>query len=1182
VTCSACGTENEAGRKFCKECAARLAVTCPSCGSANSPDAKFCGECATPLAAGAPAATTIATREPSTVRETGSPPAGAAGSERRLVSILFADLVGFTPFAEARDAEDVRETLSRYFELASGVVTRYGGVVEKFIGDAVMAVWGAPVAREDDAERAVRAGLDLVEAVRGLGTGIAARAAVLTGEAATTIGATNQGMVAGDLVNTAARLQAAAEPGTVLVGEATMRATEQSIAFERADDQTLKGKSAPVTAYRALRVVSELGGRGRAETLEAPFVGRDDELRLLKELLDATGRERRARLITVTGPAGIGKSRLVWELEKYLDGVVEAVYWHRGRSPSYGQGITFWALGEIVRGRAGLAEGDDEATTRAKIAATVAEYVPDPDDRKWVEPAMLALLGLDPPPAGGRDVLFAAWRIFFERIADRGTTVLLFEDLHWADTGLLDFIDHLLEWSRGLPILVIGLTRPDLFERRPDWGTAHRNATNMTLEPLSAVAMREMLGALVPGLPEGAARAILERADGMPLYAVELLRALVAEGRLERHGDVYRVVGDIRDVAVPETLRSLIGARLDALQAVDRVLLQEAAVLGQSFVVASLAAVSGRDPEELEHALRSLVRRELLTVQMDPRSPERGQYAFVQSLTREVAYGTLSKRDRRARHLAAARHFEATGDDELAGALAAHYVAAFEASAEGPEAQAVAAQARVALRSAAGRAAALGSHDQAVGYLERALLLTADPAEQAELLSRAAEAADFNGRYDLARPFAERAQQAYVAAGDVAGAGHAAARLGEILVNGGEMPSAIATVERALESVAAHADSGVEAELLATLSRALMRSGVMERTIEVADRALAIAERLDLERIVADAWLNKASVLGDLGRRREAISLHESAIRLAQEHGWVWIELRARNNMASIVAFDDPPRGVEIALAGAQLAERMGSRNNFFWLVGTAAYFGFEVGSDWNALIAMIQHALTYSPSEFDEARLRGSLAQILMSRGELDDHAMAELERLSAPAGDIGLAMGFQMLAAERAMLAGRLDQASDLFASAAGFYPDQPWGSSFYAARAAFWAGDLARARSAIERANSDSLAGPWVAADRIGLAAGLAGLEGRTAEAVRGYQEAARRHREIGVEMSRARTILDAAIVLPGVPELGELVDDARATFERLGATAFSARLDEALLAKPRTHARQDDPKTVATPA
>ena len=385
MNCPACGTENEQGRKFCGECGALLAAACPACGATNAPGVKFCGECGTDLRAVAPAAATEAAEAPT--------------AERRLVSILFADLVGFTTLSESRDAEAVRELLNRYFETATQIIGSYGGTVEKFIGDAVMAVWGAPTAFEDDAERAVRSALDLVAAVEAIGTEIGAdlllRAGVLTGEAAVTLGATNQGMVAGDLVNTASRLQSVAPPGTVLVGESTMQAASGAIAFEPAGEQLLKGKAAPVPAFRALRVVARRGGAGRNEQLEAPFVGRGPELRMLKDFHVATGAERRPRLVSIVGQGGIGKSRLVWEFQKYMDGVTEVVYWHQGRSPAYGEGISFWALAEMVRGRAGITEADEPSAARAKLAATLDEWVTDETERRWMEPRLLQLLGLE-------------------------------------------------------------------------------------------------------------------------------------------------------------------------------------------------------------------------------------------------------------------------------------------------------------------------------------------------------------------------------------------------------------------------------------------------------------------------------------------------------------------------------------------------------------------------------------------------------------------------------------------------------------------------------------------------------------------------------------------------------------------------------------------------------------------
>jgi class 3 adenylate cyclase len=374
-------------------------------------------------------------------------------AERRLCSILFVDLVGFTPLAEKRDAEEIRELLSLYFERAQAIVGHYGGTVEKFIGDAVMAVWGAPVANEDDAERAVRAGLEIVASVAELGVeagidGLSARGGVVTGEAAITIGKVAEGMVLGDTVNSASRVQSAAPPGAVLVDESTWRAASGAISFVEFGALTLKGKEDPVQAWRALRVVAQRKGVGRSDRIEPPFVGRDEELRLIRDLLHATEREQRARLVSVTGIPGIGKSRLAWEFLKYVDGLVDTVYWHQGRSPAYGEGVTFWALGEMVRMRARINESEAATSSRSKLSSAVAEFVPDAEERRWVEPRLAHLLGLAEAPAGDREELFSAWRTFFERIAAVGPIVMVFEDLQWADPGLIDFIESILEWSR--------------------------------------------------------------------------------------------------------------------------------------------------------------------------------------------------------------------------------------------------------------------------------------------------------------------------------------------------------------------------------------------------------------------------------------------------------------------------------------------------------------------------------------------------------------------------------------------------------------------------------------------------------------------------------------------------------------------------------------------------------------
>jgi len=506
------------------------------------------------------------------------------------------------------------------------VVERYGGNVEKFIGDAVMAVWGTPVANEDDAERAVRAGLDLVDAISELGiqvgaSDLQARVGVLTGEATVNLGAVGQGMVAGDLVNTASRVQSGAEPGTVLVGEGTKRATEASVAYADTGLHQLKGKAESVRLYLALRVTAGRGGLMRSEGLEPPFVGRDRELKVIKDLFHACVDEGKAHLVQVSGIAGIGKSRLGWEVFKYLDGLQRLFLWHRGRCLAYGDGVTYWALVEMVRGRAGILEGEDRSGAAAKLHQTVERYVLDPEDRRFVEPRLGHLLGLEEWTAADKADLFAGWRLFFERLAGSDPVFMLFEDLQWADPSLVEFIDHLLEWSRSFPIFVMTLSRPDA---SISLAGARRNATSIYLEPLPEEAMAQLLVGLVPGLPSEVTRKILNRAEGVPLYAVETVRMLLDRGLLIQDGPVYRPSGPIEDLEVPETLHALIAARLDGLEAEERRLVQDASVLGKTFTRQALVAVSGLTERDLDPLLASLVAKEVLSVQTDPRSPERG------------------------------------------------------------------------------------------------------------------------------------------------------------------------------------------------------------------------------------------------------------------------------------------------------------------------------------------------------------------------------------------------------------------------------------------------------------------------------------------------------------------------------------------------------------------------------
>jgi class 3 adenylate cyclase/tetratricopeptide (TPR) repeat protein len=1149
VICSSCGTENRSGAKFCVECATPLSAACPSCGAGNPPGAKFCEGCATPLGATATIGRSAA--------------GGSPTAERRLVSVLFADLVGFTPFAADQDPEQVRETLSRYFDIATQVIERYGGTVEKFIGDAVMAVWGTPIAHEDDAERAVRAALELVDAVQTMGPEIQARCGVLTGEAAVTIGATNQGMVAGDLVNTASRLQGAALPGTVLVGEATQRAAAQSIVFEAVDDQTLKGKTSPVQAWRAMRVVAERGGRGRSDALEAPFVGRDEELRQLKDLFHATGREGRARLVSVIGPGGIGKTRLAWEFLKYVDGLVEQVWWHDGRSPAYGDGVTFWALGEMIRGRAGLLETDDEATTRTRIAAMLQEHVPDPEERTWIEAALLALLGFEVDV--GSEQLFGAWRTFFERLAASGPVVMVFEDLHHADLGLLDFIDHLLDWSRTAPITIITLARRELLDRRPDWGVGKRSFTSFSLEPLPPEAMRELLGGLVPGLPAATTEAIVARADGVPLYAVETVRMLLSQGSLVLEDGVYRPTEELDQLAVPETLAALIAARLDGLDATDRALVADAAVLGQTFTPDALAAVAGitaDGSDQLETRLAGLVKRELLVQRVDPRSPERGQYAFVQALIREVAYNTLAKADRKTRHLAAARYFEALGSDELAGALAGHYLAAQQLATDAGEADALAAQARLALRGAAERAASLGSHDQAITFLEQALAVTRDEADRADLHRRALASALQGLDGGEAERHAVGVVEALRSLGDREAIAKATAEHGYVVLHYFSRPDrALAVLLPGWEEFSDLEETPAGVSLMRRIGVAYSFLHETATAMQWCDRFLPIAERLDLLEDSAAGLSLRGSLLIRLNRPREGLVLIRGANQLARTHDLPLVDRQSRTLLTFYLQFEDPAEGLAQARDGQAIARRQSSLAYGFLMVGNAFSCALRVG-DWDWASALLEEWISMEISGNFALELYVDRAVLTALRGGDPTADISQAATMVTEVKDQQYESYLHWARAWAAMVTGRFSEVREEAALAVR-------STEFFspiilplAARAALWAGDSAGANAILAELVSSGYRGQAVGLDVATLRAGVAALEGRRAESAAAYREVLRGWRHMELAFDESLAALDLAILLdPAEPDLRALIDTARETLRRLGAEPLLAKLDTA---------------------
>jgi class 3 adenylate cyclase/tetratricopeptide (TPR) repeat protein len=889
---------------------------------------KFCGECGTPLAAAVEASDGRA-----------AAPEAASGreepvAERRLVSVLFADLVGFTTLSESRDSEEVRELLSRYFDTSRRIIGRFGGTVEKFIGDAVMAVWGTPVATEDDAERAVRAALDLTAAVAALGeeTGVPdlrARAGVLTGEAAVTIGAEAEGMVAGDLVNTAARIQSVAEPGAVLVGEATRRATEAAFVYEDAGTFELKGKAGLVPLWRAARVISGVRGTLKSVGLEPPFVGRDRELRLVKDLFHASADERTAHLVSVLGIAGIGKSRLAWEFYKYFDGLAEDTWWHRGRCLSYGEGVTYWALAEMVKMRARISEDEDPASAFEKLRATLAENVADPEERRWIEPRLAHLLGLQVHTAADKEDLFAGWRLFFERLAEQLPVVMVFEDMQWADSALLDFIEYLLEWSRSFPIFVMTLARPELTDRRPTWGAGKRNFTSLYLEPLPMERMHDLVSGFVAGLPAETEEQILQRSAGVPLYAVETVRMLLDRGLLVQDGTVYRPTGPIETLEVPETLHALIAARLDGLTPDERRAVQDASVLGKTFFEAGLASVTGIDEHELQPLLTALVRKEILTVQADPRSPERGQYGFLQDLLRTVAYETLSKKERRARHLAAAEFLERTAadEDDIVEVVASHYLHAFEALPEAEDAPAIRERARTMLTKAGEHAASLAAADEAQRYFERAIELTDEDLALAELHERTGQMAKLAGRLPQALEQFEQAIRTFDAIGLTHPSARVAAAVAEIVWQDGRIAEAAERMRSAFEILADEEEDADLATLAAQLGRVLYFMGRPDEALERIELALTIAEALRLPEVLSEALNTRGLILTTRGRIEEGTLLLRRSLEIALEHDLSASALRALNNLAAQAGNADRfAEVIELSRQGLDLARRVGDR----------------------------------------------------------------------------------------------------------------------------------------------------------------------------------------------------------------------------------------------------------------
>jgi class 3 adenylate cyclase/tetratricopeptide (TPR) repeat protein len=883
LTCPACSATNDAEQRFCTTCGASLGQACSVCGTANSPTARFCGACGSPL-------------EP----PTGPPPSDGA-EERKVVSVLFADLAGFTAGSDGADPEDMKARLRPYFARAREEIVSVGGTVEKFIGDAVVGLFGAPTSREDDAIRAVQAAWQITHAIDELNEDdptleLAIRIAVDTGEVVVDVDSIverGEGIATGDVMNTASRLQHEAPVGGVVVGERTYRLTTQSFEYEPLGPVNVRGKLAPIPIWRVVGLRSE-----QERPPLAPLIGRVRELELLSTVWDKVLADRRTHLVTVIGPPGIGKSRLVRELHPRL--AREGMFL-KGRCRPYGETTGYGAFGQQVWQLAGIFETDSTNVARAKLGERVASVLPVTEAEE-VGAHLAILLGLSNEGAPDKQLLFHSVRRFVEAVAEARPTALVFEDIHWAEPALLELLESLASRLTNVPVFLITLARPDLLETYPTWGGGLSRYTAVHLEPLTDADAHELASALLVGTEEasGYADRLVHTSGGNPLFLEELAASVA-----ERTADLL--------AGLPTTVQAIISARLDALPRRSRQVLQDAAVVGRIFWRGPLAALQG-DESDLDAMLDDLERRDFIRRQPESSVLEDREFIFKHVLTREVAYGTLPRAGRRERHRTVAAFIErASGDRvrESASILAYHYREADDD-----------AKAAIYLMMAADVASRAWAKQQAITLLgeaieiaertaDRDLLISARLARASTLIDAArfadaVEGLDWlideaDGR-NLALAHLARARAAFWAADAAHVVKHsgAAAEIAERLDDrevqgralaarceadamGGDLRAAFATWERATATWPVEQRDAPFARVYAT--RALMSywAGDYETALKMATEAHGLGnEASNLEAAVTSACNAGLALIG-LSRHEEGISWLDRAIELGGE-----------------------------------------------------------------------------------------------------------------------------------------------------------------------------------------------------------------------------------------------------------------------------------------------------------
>jgi class 3 adenylate cyclase/tetratricopeptide (TPR) repeat protein len=1103
AACLACGSTNLDRARFCATCGTPLGVPCGTCGAVVPADARFCPSCGA----------AVDTEE---MRE-----------ERKVVTVLFCDLVGSTSGAEHLDPEDVRATLAPYSARLRTEIERFGGTVEKFVGDAVMALFGAPRSHEDDPERAVRAALAIRDAVAelnlsGLPMELRVRIGINTGEVLVALGARpglGEGMAAGDVVNTAARLEQAARSDSILVGEAAYRATRDAIEYAEVAPVTAKGKEQPVRAWEA-RATRAPAAPDLVDPSRSPLIGRDDELDVLRGAFDRVRRDRTPQLVTLVGVPGIGKSRLVAELAAAVAQGPEAVVWRQGRSLPYGDGVTFWALAEMTKAQAGILHSDGAAAAAAKLHDAVAALVADESEARWIERQLRPLVGLDLGREGARrDVEFGAWRRLFESMAERHPLVLVFEDLHWADDALLDFVDELVDRSVDVPLLVVGTTRPELFERRPGWGGGKRNALTITLTPLDDAEAARLLSVLLDRavLPAHSQAELLLLVGGVPLCAEEYVRMLDDRG-LIRHG---RLTGEL---PLPETVQGIIAARLDALAAPEKSVVQAASVLGRSFWLGGLAMVTGVGEAELEERLLALERKEFVRRERRSTVANERQYTFRHVLLRDVAYAQIPRRDRVRLHVRAAEWIDSLAPEraeERAEMLAYHYLAALEfARAVRAPTDDLEVRARRALREAGDRAAALQAFAAAARFYGDALELW--PADDPEtervrlLYGQALVRSDGRGAEIVAT-----ARDGLLARGDTAAAAEAEAVLVDLAWREGRHEDAVAAFTRAAALLDDLPSSDTKAYVSSRLATFLMADGSYEEAVGVGERTRIMADELGRDDLKASALISIGVARVNLGDARGLDDLNES-LALALRQGAPEPVVRGHFNVASTLAnLGDLEHAFDHYGRGAKVAARLGDPAFRHWFAAEGLYECWWRGAWDKALSATnaLRHDLddeTGSWIQLDAGIVCGA---ILCARGELDaarseTEAALEFGRSAASAQALLPALG---ASARYAVEVGERQRALVLLEELLALWHESQLLPGFWVADAAVVAVDLGLADGFIERAVDARAPTRW-------LQAAEAYVEGRPEAAADLYErigsrpdEAHARLRAAGLRMA-----------------------------------------------------------------